>query len=1055
MTIVAPPVFRFARAGDPDGAHLIDALRAAPALTVAVAVHNGGQVVARCLEALLRHTTNADILVVDDATNDRETLEILARFDLDERVRVVRNPENLGYTRTANRAIALAAGNDVVLVNSDAVVGPQWAQRLRWTAYSRPGVASVSAVSDNAGAMSVPEIGRFNQWAPHLGSDDVATYIAHRTRTFWIETPTAHGFCVYIRREALDMVGAFDEVAFPRGYGEENDFSMRASRAGFVHLVAPHVFVRHEQGASFGSDRAALIAEAREVLDDRYPDYTPAVRSWASGDSLAAVQTNARQIQEELSSVGTVRPRTLYVLHGGGGGTPATNRDLMLALQDRQESFVLVARARQVDLYLVGPKGDKLLESWQPARPFTIRDDWRADYGALVARVLARHAIRLVHIRHVIDQPLGTVTAVAKLLGVPVIVSTHDFYLVCPSVHLLDDRSTFCGGVCTPGEGQCASPSRFVAGITNLKHHWVYQWRERGHKMLAEASAIITTTPSAREVIERAFPDLGDRMLTIEHGRDIRDPWVDVRRDRPRRPGPLRVLCPANWDPHKGSRYLAEAIEESGLEVEWHLLGSRGESVHPAAISHGTYTRDVLPELVDQIDPDFIGLFSIWAETYSHTLTEAWALGVPVIATDIGAVADRVREHGGGLLAPVDDPSAVAALVRELSTLALAGRLVRPEVPRSSIRSVTTMAEDYAELYERVRDGVDRKNLGVVIHGGPGQRPGSAHVRVTRRLAHASGGAWRARIVDASDLISGNDTASYSAFLVQRDALSSELGPEFRALAAKRGIPIVFELDDDLLSDEALGELTRAGYRAENLRDMRETARVAGAVVVSTPKLSHLVSGFASRVSLVRNEVDGRLWGHGHSQLDREGPIRALYMGSPTHSDDLELLRPVFEAFAARGYPEITLEVVGVTRNDSDWFDRLEVPAQAHNYPEFVRWLRSLGPRWRMGLAPLLDTSFNRNKSDLKFLEYSALGLPVIASDVPPYAEITAHGGRTVANSPEEWMAAIGEFAASWEVAQAAADRGHDYVHRERSIATGEAQRAWRTVVESAIRTDK
>ena len=56
-------------------------------------------------------------------------------------------------------------------------------------------------------------------------------------------------------------------------------------------------------------------------------------------------------------------------------------------------------------------------------------------------------------------------------------------------------------------------------------------------------------------------------------------------------------------------------------------------------------------------------------------------------------------------------------------------------------------------------------------------------------------------------------------------------------------------------------------------------------------------------------------------------------------------------------------------------------------------------PRWAAGLAPLEDTPFNRAKSDLKFLEYSALGLPTVASRVTPYLGIDAHGGVLADNS--------------------------------------------------------
>ena len=50
----------------------------------------------------------------------------------------------------------------------------------------------------------------------------------------WMEIPTSVGFCVYLRREALDAVGPFDEQLFGTGYGEENDLSCRMRDAGYL-----------------------------------------------------------------------------------------------------------------------------------------------------------------------------------------------------------------------------------------------------------------------------------------------------------------------------------------------------------------------------------------------------------------------------------------------------------------------------------------------------------------------------------------------------------------------------------------------------------------------------------------------------------------------------------------------------------------------------------------------------------------------------------------------------------------------------------------------------
>jgi GT2 family glycosyltransferase len=75
-----------------------------------------------------------------------------------------------------------------------------------------------------------------------------------------------------ITRAALDAIGPFDAEAFPRGYGEENDFCQRAIRAGFVNLIADDTFVFHEGGMSFGEAAAALLERNLREVARRLPE---------------------------------------------------------------------------------------------------------------------------------------------------------------------------------------------------------------------------------------------------------------------------------------------------------------------------------------------------------------------------------------------------------------------------------------------------------------------------------------------------------------------------------------------------------------------------------------------------------------------------------------------------------------------------------------------------------------------------------------------------------------------------------------------------------------
>ncbi|MFF1634417.1 glycosyltransferase [Leifsonia sp. NPDC058248] len=1029
-----------------ESAEMLGRLATAPDVVIAIPVFNGGETVRDCIRSVVNHTHGRRILVIDDGSDDEATSRILDELAEAYPIEVIRNPGNLGYTRTANRAIELAGDSDVVLLNSDTEVGPLWIERLRWTAYSLNNVASVSAVSDNAGAMAMPVAGVANEWPAELSTTDVARTVSHAINTLSLEAPTGHGFCMYLRRDAIAAVGSFDVANFPRGYGEENDWCMRAVGAGMYNLVAPNVFVRHAQGVSFGESRQKLIAQAREVVDALHPSYRPLVGQWMASEPMADLRSKFATAQRDALTA-DIRPRIMYVIHSSGGGTSETNRDLMDGLLEVQESYLLVVSDRLVRFERWRGGSSVVLSEWRPREPFSLRDTWRPDYATFVADVIMKHAIELIHIRHLINQPLTTVPELARLMNVPFILSTHDFYYICPSVHLLDQNHTFCGGVCTPGEGPCTLPTPFTRGAPDLKHNWITEWKRRAHSVLDASRAVIATTPSAARIYAENYPTQAEKLTLIEHGRDLSMSWDVLREGRERRPGPLRIAAPATWDPHKGTAYVRRLVELTDGLVEWHIMGNGSNFVGDETVVHGRYTRSGMRELLDQIDPDFIGLLSIWPETYSHTLTEAWALGVPVVATDSGAVADRIRQHGGGELFPIDSPESAAAYILERAAELRRGELTHRAVPRRSIRSRLSMAQDYASLYDATRENLARPTVGYIVRGEAGLHTGSTHVRLRRRMRAAAAAGLRFRAVNVSDLLAGADRTAYDAMLVQRDAIPAEMVEEFLEYRRTQGIPLVVELDDDLLSPHARERLIEHGYDSDALDALGRLVADADEVIVSTEVLAERLRTEAARITITQNELDSKLWAP-REETDEETAARAkvasvVYIGSTTHGEDLELLRPVFEGLTLPDGRSVRLSVIGVTTTDDEWYDRIPIPRGATQYPRFVSWLRSISSAWDLGVAPLADTGFNAAKSDLKFLEYSLLGLPTIASAVAPYEGLADVGLTLVSNDTDAWRAAIVSALSDRQASQERARTAEEFVRANRTIVNGGATAEW------------
>jgi GT2 family glycosyltransferase len=253
--------------------------------TIVVPVFNAPEQLARCLLAL--HASlergGASVVVIDDASTDPEVKGLTDRLP-DDWV-LVRNQTNLGFVATANFGLALAGRDNVILLNSDTQVTPGWLQAIENCAASDARIASVTPLTNHGEIASIPRFCSANPWPRHPENWSQAACRSGPPR--YPDLPTAVGFCMFLRREAIDQLGGFDEVAFGRGYGEENDWCCRASAAGWRHVLCDHAFVAHEGGASFEPLGLKPGGQAMEMLLARHPTYLDRVTAFIKADPLA------------------------------------------------------------------------------------------------------------------------------------------------------------------------------------------------------------------------------------------------------------------------------------------------------------------------------------------------------------------------------------------------------------------------------------------------------------------------------------------------------------------------------------------------------------------------------------------------------------------------------------------------------------------------------------------------------------------------------------------------------------------------------------------------
>ncbi len=255
-----------------------------PVTVIVVPVYNAPEELERCLAGLERTVgSTRRVALIDDASTDPRVPKLLE--GVAGHWEVFTNPFNQGFVATANRGMDLAGSSDVVLLNSDTIPAGSWLEAMESCAASDPSIASATPFTNNGEIASIPRFCHNNplpedpeQWARACWEAGTPSYP---------EIPTAVGFCMYMRRACIDEIGKFDVGRFGRGYGEENDWSMRAIKAGWRNVLCDNAYVAHSGGASFGPLGLGPGDEAMERLLQLHPDYMDRVSRFIEKDPLA------------------------------------------------------------------------------------------------------------------------------------------------------------------------------------------------------------------------------------------------------------------------------------------------------------------------------------------------------------------------------------------------------------------------------------------------------------------------------------------------------------------------------------------------------------------------------------------------------------------------------------------------------------------------------------------------------------------------------------------------------------------------------------------------
>lgn len=233
--------------------------------SIIILTYNGLRYSKECVESIRRYTEkDYEIIVVDNNSNDGTKKWLSMQKD----IKPIYNKENLGFPKGCNQGINAANGDDVLLLNNDVIVTPNWLKNLRTCLYSNKGIGAVGPVTNKCSNgqsininIKLNSINEMLRWCERYNKSNCCK---------WQEKDRLVGFCLFIKKEVINKIGLLDERFSPGNY-EDDDYSLRIRKAGYKLILCKDTFIYHYGGASFSRcDYLRLLQINKSKFEEKW-----------------------------------------------------------------------------------------------------------------------------------------------------------------------------------------------------------------------------------------------------------------------------------------------------------------------------------------------------------------------------------------------------------------------------------------------------------------------------------------------------------------------------------------------------------------------------------------------------------------------------------------------------------------------------------------------------------------------------------------------------------------------------------------------------------------
>ena len=603
-------------------------------ITVIVPVYNAYELVFSALDKVVENTdVKFRLIIIEDQSTDHRVRPKLRKWVANQvkqkqtEVHLMENDINLGFVGAVNKGLNMARQFDdhVVLLNSDAFVPSGWASRIV-RPFTFDSIATVTPMSNDAEIFNVPL--NANKMTLNQG---VAEQIDIFARLFdWqaaiFDAPTGVGFCMAINAKFLKQIGEFDAFFAP-GYGEEVDWCQKVRKINGRNVGIANLFVEHRSGSSFGDEKKKLqLTKNNKEISRRYPLYDKEVADFFVNDPVRqqrfALTCPLSSIQDNLQ---------IFIAHSLGGGA-----------EEWLKGQIKSATSPCLILRVGGTKRWTLSLYYMEQNLVFATDDFQQVEALfkLIKRATLTYSCSVGE-----NEPLDLVEKLNHLLdngNLKLQMLFHDYFPISPSYNLLQIDGKY-HGIDALDYFKTSNDSFEYYGKFFSQKEWFLSWLS----LIEKSDKIITFSQNSYQHLARLYPQLADRIDVSPH--QVKQPTVkwSARDDKPQS---LAFLGNINYA--KGAHVIQNIAQNFG-EIGWDkivLIGNIDPNyVLPEIIQvTGTYEKTRLAEIFARYNVATVVIPSIWPETFCYTAHEAASFDVNVVAFDIGAHGDFLKQASNG-----------------------------------------------------------------------------------------------------------------------------------------------------------------------------------------------------------------------------------------------------------------------------------------------------------------------------------------------------------------------------------------------------------------------